>query len=139
SSIIRRAGNSSRMSSARSGCLSAYSESVGFSPRRLRAMKSSANSSTGLRSEMELDICKPLVLRPEQPRLLRFLRHRKIVDPHGSRLRPEDERDRVQGRDVLCLELVFVGLPVFRQGDDLAQTDVMPIRLSDLSVERYLA
>src|SRR5262249_44391291 len=49
SSISRRAGNRSRISSARSGWARAYSAGSGRSPRRWRARKSSASSSTGLR------------------------------------------------------------------------------------------
>src|SRR5262249_826283 len=47
---MHRAGNTRRISSARSGCRSQYSRIDGFSPRRSRSTKSSASISTGLRS-----------------------------------------------------------------------------------------
>src|SRR4051812_19474890 len=53
SSIIRRAGNRSRISSASSGWRSRYSRRVGVSPRRLRSRNSSARASTGLRWSLE--------------------------------------------------------------------------------------
>ena len=45
--------------------------------------------------------------------LLLFLGEREIGDPHGSRLIPDDEMDRVLGGEVLRLELVLIVLPRF--------------------------
>src|SRR5262249_12054906 len=62
---MSRASKTSRISSAISGCLSQYSRMVGFSPRLQRARKSSASSSTGLRSSLEEDMALLPVLVKE--------------------------------------------------------------------------
>ncbi len=63
SSIIKQRGNRSRISPASSGWRSTYSRSVGCSPRRLRSRNSSARSSTGLRSSLEVFIVSFTVVR----------------------------------------------------------------------------
>ena len=63
SSIIKSAGKSARISSASSGCSSAYSSGVTASPRRIRSRNSSDRTSTGLRSVPPAAMVDPFSLR----------------------------------------------------------------------------
>src|SRR5262249_49333875 len=67
SSTISTASKTSRISSARSGCLAQYSWMAGPSPRLQRARNLSARSSTGLRSTLAEDSALLPVLI-EEPR-----------------------------------------------------------------------
>src|SRR5262249_24150455 len=75
----------------------------------------------------------------ESPFLLRELGEREVADPHGACALSDLEEDIVFGRQALRMELVLVSLPVVGQINRLLQTDGVPIRPINDSLEPYLA
>src|SRR5579864_978593 len=138
SSITSKAGKTARISSANSGCCSAYSSGVAGSPRRLRSMNSSARASTGLRRSLDVDMGS-LFLR-------RF--GRSVRSPHVGRSRLSSRlrfsREAGQRREDQCnpfrcpdVGLAGLGLRDAEDGGGLVVGELLAVaEREDLAVER---